>query len=530
VALATQVRRRPLAVLLALVALVAGLVVVAYPLAVTRYAPMTDLPFHAAQTSAFRHYIDPDFHLREQFELHPLSVPYVSMYAIGAFFMLFLPAHVAIKIAAAAMLALLPAGLSVMFHGMKKSPLLGLLGLPLVWNPLTHWGFLNFLGALGLFAMAIGVTLLLLDKPTRRRQIALSAVLVLLFFTHVFRFPFALCGVVGAAIVMYPATRRLRPILLPLALPLVLMVVWLRVRPAAIGGPIDLSHFEPARLAELPRLVFEGGFDDPAEARAIERAARAVGLVVAASAVAFAAEGRLSGRTRRAWAWGAGVTIVPLACAGAFLLLFLILPMQTGVWWYVYPREAVAAAFIALGAAPDLPKRGLLRAPLVVAVALASAGLGRVIADDYRRFDRATADFQAITQRIPQAPKLLYLVFEHGGSNRKNTPFIHLPAYVQAEKGGWLSFHFAVFGASPVAYRAPTDPGAVIPPPVPVRWEWTPQRFRVSEHGPFFDWFLVRARRSPDEIFRADPTIVPVDHQGTWWLYRRDRTKPAPLP
>jgi hypothetical protein len=122
---------------------------------------------------------------------------------------------------------------------------------------------------------------------------------------------------------------------------------------------------------------------------------------------------------------------------------------------------------------------------------------------------------------VPQGPKLLYLIFEHGGSTRSNTPFIHLPAYVQAEKGGWLSFHFAVFGASPVEYRSAEEPGAMVPPGVPLRWEWTPDLFQVNTHGAFFDWFLVRSIQSPDVLFKPDHSIERVAHEGTWWLYRR---------
>ena len=136
-------------------AVAVALYAVVRPLSACRYPPMTDLPFHAAQTSTFRHYLDPSFHLKEQFELHPLGVPYMSMYAIGAVLMLVLPALTATKIAAGVMLALLPAGLAVMFHGMKKSPLLGLLGLSMCWGSLTHWGFLNYVAALGLFAMEL---------------------------------------------------------------------------------------------------------------------------------------------------------------------------------------------------------------------------------------------------------------------------------------------------------------------------------------------------------------------------------------
>ena len=212
----------------------------------------------------------------------------------------------------------------------------------------------------------------------------------------------------------------------------------------------------------------------------------------------------------------------PLACAGVFLWLFLCLPMQMGAWWYVYPREATAAAFIALGALPGpAARRWLPRAP----------GGGALRGRPRRRApssSRTTApsrpaaeELYAVTRKIPHAPKLLYLVFDHAGSKRTTTPFIHLPAYVQAERGGWLSFHFAMWRASPIVYRDPKEPRAVLPPPVPLRWEWTPQVFDVRRHGAFFDWFLVRHRSAPDALFRADPTIERVDRVGTWWLYRR---------
>jgi hypothetical protein len=524
VRLSEHIRRKPLGSILALLALVTGLFVLGAPFAAARYAPLTDLPFHAAQASIFRHYADPSFHLREQFELHPLAVPYMSMYALGALLMLVLPPVPAIDVAGFVMLALLPAGLAVMFHGMKKSPLLGLLGLPLAWNHLSHWGFLPFVGALGLFAMTIGLTLMVLDRPTRGRRLALTLVLVALFFTHVFRYPFAVAGVLGTAIVMYPATRRFRPVLLPLLPSLLLFAIWWKVRPEAVQN-LSLAAPDLARLHELRGYVLQGGSVDPAEAKAIDRAAATVGLAVLGCALAVPFEGRLAAMTRRARAWAVGVTLVPLCCAAAFLLLFLMLPMQAGVWWYVYPREAVAAAFLLLGASPDLPRAAWLRAPLCVALCLGALGVGRFVTAEFRAFDEATADFAQITRKIPQAPKLLYLVFDHGGTHRRSTPFIHLPAYVQAEKGGWLSFHFAVFGASPVSYRRAGAEGAVVPPPVPVRWEWAPQKFRVLSQGPFFDWFLVRSPRQPDDLFRPDPSIIRVDHVGTWWLYQR---RPAP--
>jgi hypothetical protein len=503
-----------------LVAIVSALYVVVWPFVVTRYAPMTDLPFHAAHSSTFRHYFDPTFHQREQFEVHPLAVPYLSMYAIAAFLMIALPAALAIKCAAVVMLALLPVGLGVLFHGMKKSPLLGLLGLGMVWSLLTHWGFLNFVGAIGLFAMSVGLALLVVDKPTRGRRIGLALVLVALFFTHIFRFPFAIAAVLGTAIVMYPATRRLRPVLLPIVPSLVLFVGWWFVRPKALEGSFGPFALHTERFAEMKGLLF-GGFVDPAEAEAVGTMTRVLVVVACVTAVAFVAEGRLENRRTREWAFGIGATVVVASCALVFLGLFLWLPMQMGLWWYVYPREAIATVFIALGLMPDLPRSIWLRAPVVLALAIAPLVMARVVTRGYRVFDDATRDFDTITRKIPKAPKLLYLIFDHGGSTRSTTPFIHLPAYVQAEQGGWLSFHFAVWGASPLTYRAPSDPGAVVPPPVPLRWEWRPDLFDVRTRGPFFDWFLVRRRDSPDALFRADPSIERVDHVGNWWLYHR---------
>ncbi|WP_437686905.1 hypothetical protein [Sorangium sp. So ce176] len=524
----TAARRAPLGAALALVVITVAVYVIAVPLAVARYPPMTDLPFHAAQTAALRHYLDPAWHFREQFALQPLAVPYMSMYALGALLMLVLPPAAAVKVAAGAMLALLPAGLAVLFHGLKRSPLLGVLGLVLVWCNLTHWGFLNHMGALGLFAMVVGLTLLLVDRPSRGRQIALALALVALFFTHVFRFPFALAAVVGAAIVVFPATRRLRPIALPLAPSLALFTVWLAVR----TDTLHAAPFAPAlhweRLGEIPSLLFTS-FTDPAEAAAARRAARLVlaALLVCAAGAAAQLAGASPGPARspaadaRDSAFARLAALVPVACAAVFLGLFLILPLQIGLWWYVYPREIVAALFLALGAFPDLPRSPWLKAPAVLALSAAAISLGAVAQDNYRRFDESTRDFDAIIARIPPAPRLLYLVFDHGGSTRTTTPFIHLPAWVQATRGGWLSFHFAVWDASPVAYRPRSEPGAVVPPPTPLRWEWTPEKFDVRRHGAFFDWFLVRRRAGADRLFAKDPSIVPVDHVGDWWLYRR---------
>ncbi|MFT3765806.1 MAG: hypothetical protein QM820_09845 [Minicystis sp.] len=519
-----MLRRSPLESALIVSAIAVTLYVLAAPLAASRYPPMTDLPFHAAQSATLRHYWDPAWHFRDQFDLRPLAAPYVSFYALGALLMLVFPPVPAVKITIAVLLGLVPAGLAVLFHGMKKSPLLGLLGLGIIWGNLTQWGFLNYVGALGLFAMVVGLTLLLLDRPSRRRQIALFLCLVALFFTHIFRYPFAMAAVVGTAIVMYPATRRFRPILAPLLPAIVLFVVWWKIRPSGQTGALGPLTFELSRFKKEYADAITAGFNDPSVRRAI-LSDFTIGHVVATFG-ALAAAARLFLRNRRLTAWDVGVTVVALGCAGVFFVLFVVLPLRIGSWWYVYPREAVAGTIILFAACPDLPRVRWLRVSLVALMSLGGITVARHVARNYAPFDASTADFDRITARLPQAPKVLYMIFDHTGTSRSTTPFMHLPAWVQAQKGGWISWHFAVWDQSPIAYRR-GQPGAVVTPMTPPRWEWTPEQIKKPEIFarlvPFYDWFLVRQKSPPDALFARDPSIQRVAREGSWWLYRRKR-------
>jgi hypothetical protein len=509
--------RSPLEASLALAALGVTLYVLALPLTVSRYVPMTDLPFHATQGATFRHYWDRSFHLFEQFELRPFAVPYMSMYALIAALMLVFSMAVAVKISIAIMLGLVPAGLAVLFHGAKKSPLLGLLGLGLCWSNLTHWGFLNYMGALGLFSMVIGATMLLVDRPTLGRKLGLIVALVALYFTHVFRFPFALAAVAGTAIVMYPATRRLRPVLVPLLVGLAIFALWWKVRPPTLAGKIEFG-FHPDRITkEYGGALYAGFKTDDVKDGLMLSFDTAWGVALVCGVAALIARRK---RYRRFRAWEIGAALAPLACAAVFFALFLILPLWIGGWWYVYPREATAATLILCGACPDLPRARWLRVLLVAAMSLPPLLVARRVAKHYAEFAPASEDFHRITRKLPKAPKLFYMIFDHNPTSRASTPYIHLPAYVQAEKGGWLSWHFAIWNSSPVAYRPKEDPISVVVPRTPPRWEWTPQQFKI-EMTPFFDWFLVRQPSNPSKLFEKDPEIVLVDHVGMWWLYKR---------
>jgi hypothetical protein len=166
-----------------------------------------------------------------------------------------------------------------------------------------------------------------------------------------------------------------------------------------------------------------------------------------------------------------------------------------------------------------MPGQWWLRAPLIAIPAVFAAKLGYFAALKFHEFHKATRDFQEVAAEVRSSPRLLYLIFDHGGSTRRVTPFIHLPAWIQAEKGGALSFQFIGWNAWPIRYR---DDAERVPPPVPERWEWTPQRYVHAERGAWFDEFLIRSRSDPGYLFQQDPAITPVKREGSWWLYRRN--------
>ena len=500
--------------------------VVGAPFWAAEYPMMTDFPFHAASSSIFRHYLDAGWHFREQFVFQLLAVPYVTLYLLSALLMWVLSPIVATKAAAALMLAILPGGLMVLCWGLKKSPLLGLWGLVPVWGVVTHWGFIHYVAGLGLFAAGLGLALRVAERPSPRLQALLAAVLVLLFFTDVFRFPMMIAMLFITALAMNRRVESVRPLVLTAGIAGGFFIAWWATQPDPMamasgwGRRPDLG-----RLLEVGRYAFDIYLGDGDRLMF-----RRVGLLFGFTAVVLAIIAILRLRS-----WPSGGWVVPAhAVVGIaiafFMLLYVTLPMEKGIWWYVFPREVTGALFVLPALLPNLPRKTWAQLGFAVWTAVAIAPLADFVAEAHREFGVTTVHFREVVRELPKAPKLLYLVYDHEGSRAQSSPYVHLPAYAQAERGGWLSYHFAQFEHSPLRYRSETDPEAEIPPRTPARWEWSPQLFQLDRHGDFFDWFLIRRVRSPDELFASDPAIVRVAHFENWWLYHRRPGSAGPTP
>ncbi|MGH7437588.1 MAG: hypothetical protein ACRENE_18070, partial [Polyangiaceae bacterium] len=462
---------------------------------------------------------------QDQFELQPLRSPVLTYYVLGALLACVVPIASAMKIATAAMLSLLPIGLAVYCRGLKKDPSMGVAAACVAWGTLAHWGFISFLGAVGLTLMGLGITLMTVERPTRGRIVALGLVTLAVFLTHPSRLPPYLIAVGLTTAAMFPVHRCLRPVAIAVAPAVVLFAAWWLARPATETGAVTLQ-FDPGRASLMGQWLLHS-FRGPAEAPVLDEV---VGLVLGVGVYSglvrlfHARRRRLPRLSRRALHASAAALAVSLT----FLGLYFVLPLRIAAWSLVYPREITVAALCALAALPGLPRSPWLRAPALCALLVAVMAPTRLVTEKHAAFDRWTRGFDDLVAEMPLAPKLGYLLLDRTGPEGDTLPLLHFPAWVQAERGGWLSYHFASNEAAPIRFRR--TPPMDVPPATPEGFEWHPEMFDLSTRGKYFDWILVRAPSSPAARLAEDPSLELVDRRGWWWLYHRAPTPAISAP
>lgn len=502
--------------LLAVVALVVLGAVVVRPLFRCEYPPLTDLPQHALAVSVIAHQHDPAMRYDEVYAVDLFGRPTAVFYLVAAALGEVLPLRTAVKVAVAVAMLSVPLGLTLLLLAARKDPALAVLGIVPLFGTLLHWGFVNYLLAAGVYLATLGA--IVHDLEARRPRSAALVVLAsgVLFFTHVW-------GVVVLALTGVPmvliAARGLRGIARGLAplVPCGLLSAawWVFARPpVAETGPALRLALDTHRVTSLLGDL-SGGLSGPGLAAAMRWGALAIlaiaglcalDLVLRAVAPRLRAPGvRPLGRLDLA------LLTLPLV----HLALYLVLPMEVGGWWFVYPREAFFVAVTAPAALPALSLRPLQLVAVVLAV-VAAPWPAEEAARRWPEHDRWTAGFDDVVARIPQGSGVMALVSATRAPG-PYAPLLHFGAWANALRGGHPAWSFAVFGASPVVHRAGKEP-----PRLPVRWEWTAtSTFRFDRHGRGWDHFLV-GHAPVTRLFRGHlGRDVEVVHQSRQWAYVR---------
>ncbi len=455
-----------------------------------RDLPLVDLPQHALQ---LENWLKLDAHDAAVSELElNFRTPYLLGYPVARALSALLPVLTALKLTFWASIMLQAWTLQKLCERLGHDPWLGLLGFPLGLGYSFCFGFVAFCAALPLAYLAVLWAVEHREAPRWQSGLALASTLALLLVAHGVALGFLL--VVLGPLLLWGAGsvwQRLLPLLSPAALGL----VWLAPAGTStrLGG--DLWLWEPQRLLELPgQLVGIGAAD---------HLATLFGCLLIAAV---------------AWSFGARRSLLLCFPLLASLLGYLLFPSMFRGAGPLGPRFSayfVPAALVAFApCAAETRTRTVARRASILGVA---GGVLLVFALRLPGFNRETADFHALSARLPAGLAVRPLIFDRVSRAFPGIPaHLHVPAYYSVEKGGSAGYSFAMYAISVVRLR----PGTRIK--MCGGAEWAPERFDAEREAQDYDYFIVRSAtdRTSSLFNGANPAAVLDQHVGDWWGYR----------
>jgi hypothetical protein len=508
---------------------VAGLLLAA-PLVVLRYPPMTDLPHHEGMVAILRHGDDPAWfppglyvtnlvRANQLFELLALALSYALGVALAC--KTVVAGTLAATIVAGARLAA--------YFGRTRWIALALAPIALGW--IFYWGFVgNTLGLAILLAALPGLDRAA-ERATWRSACGATVWLALLLLAHATSM---LCGC-GAVLVFALARgldRRAPWRLAPIAAAAVLMALEMRAEEAHLT---PLTRFFasrtlwkplPDKLTELTENLFGGVGRVPHGAFAL----LLVGLVVAGVILRLKtpcslARGTGGGLSRRVFDHRLGLVAAGLGLA------YLAAPYSLNFGAFLFVRFLAPAVALALLA--TAPRAGT--APRLYALAAAVTPVGTLLVTA-PHFAQAAAQSRAVDALLARVDAPSAFAVLHFGGFGTEAAFAVASAGNRAlpEKGGRLLFAFTEYPIAPVQvpaeHRWDTTLGRVYWDARAFVPEWDFRRIGyllVHVEDPTFAMVIARAMEPDGTLMGAE---------GDWLLFRASRpplpmTAPdAPLP
>lgn len=500
-----QLAREALWLLLVLPAIV--------PLWAVDYPAIQDLPQHLAAIRVLHSYSDGAFGLSPYFTVELFRTQYLAYYLAADWLAFPFGVELGNRLLMSACMLATPYAMRSFLRARGGNEELALLTLPLLYNAHLILGFLNFLAAIPLCLFGLALALRHQRAPSRSLALALSAVSLVCFYTHVIPFAFLALGVV-----VIHLGRDVRSLavgvapLLPSALAAGAWLVWSPAGQATVGaasgdagttlGPV----FRPLAQAwdAIPMWMTDVLRSDVDDALLV----RFTWLLGAALLLGMGAR-LMRGAEAVSYPWR--LTALPLLAAVAYF----VLPESYDWIWPIAPRFPILCAFLLVAIVPRLPvwiARGLAMCALVLGLMQT-----RAVTDAFVAFERdEVGELDAALDAIPQGQRVAGLIFDRGSRHVKFSPFIHAVAYYQAQKGGAVMFSFADFPQSPFRFRDDNRPPAVGP-----RWEWMPERVNPERDLAWYDYVL--ARGGPGRIQAMRTRYEPIFRGPHWSVWKRSR-------
>jgi hypothetical protein len=500
-------------------------VAAALPLWLVRYPPIEDLPQHLAAIRVLHSLGDPGFGLADYFELTLWRTQYLAYYVAADLLAYPLGVRGSNLALVTASVVGTPYATRALLRALGRDDRLALFALPLTYNAHLILGFFNFLAAIPLCLLGLALAVRLRRRASVGRGVALGAVALVTFYTHVV--PFAFLGLGASLVALGPGLRATVARGLPLVPAALAAVVWSRVSPAGkatsaaalgdgapeSGGPVATFASASEALRDLPGWVtdvFHGERDAQLFVAHLALLALCVGL--GAGPFRRDLDRAREGSPPEAALGGALTRRLAVLPALAFVAYFLT---PTGYDW-IWPISARFPLLALLLLVPVLPApRGLPALALAAAVS-AVALLGfREAGARFLAFEREeVGELDEALAAIPPGRRVAGLVFDKYSQQVKFAVFLHAVAYYQADKGGAVMFTFADFPQSPFVFREDRRPPRVGP-----RWEWMPERVDPRHDLAWYEFVLVRG--AAPRLAAMTDLYEPVYRGPRWSVWRR---------
>lgn len=500
------------------------------PLWVPDWLPLQDLPQHLAAIRVLHSYSAEAYGFQQWFELTPMSTQYIGFYMLASLLSFIFKVETATRIVIVVSVAAVPYAMRYLLDQLGRPMWLALFVIPLAYNTNLILGFLNFIAAIPLMLLGLGLAASFQEEMTRRRVALYILVAIVCYLMHVL--PFALLMLGSVLMAMSRDRRATARALAPIAPVAVLAGLWTMLSDA--GGSIrDILVNAYLRLVATPHPQASfASLDDALRQipdwllNIVYAPGEELVLIVLISMVCLgfvvANICKIDGigtqqslgsdeDDERQFIWMHVSILILVVVSWA---LYFLLPVGYDWVWPIAPRFVLLAAILTVPLIPGMTKPRL-RTIFIVSLSLLIIGQSILITSSFKTFqDSEVDDFNQAVDAIPYNQRTAGLIFERGSKIVRFSPFLHSVALVQARKGGAVMFTFADFPQSPFRFRPDSRPERVRP-----RWEWTPQDVDPRNDLAWYDYVLIRG--GPGKIQHQTDTYRQVYKGARWSVWQR---------
>jgi hypothetical protein len=412
----------------------------ALPIVVLRYPPMTDLPLHEGMVALLRHFGDPAW---APLGLYALNLGHANqlVYLLATPLAFLVSTDMACKlvVAAAIVLTVSGAGRLAAHLGTARWSALAIAPVAIGWT--FYWGFLpNMLGLAGLL-WALPAVDRACESPSSRRAVGACALAALLVFAHE-----ASALALGIAVAVFAVVRGLdknTPLrIAPAGIVAVLSAVEI-VRERAVTTPLAAAlgkgtsfHAITTKLACLTSFLV-GAHGLPLE------------IALLSPALAIAAYGiveRVKARRGETTSWRErAIQLRFELVAAALLVVYFVAPASVNFGAFLYQRFLAPAFIVAVVA---VAPRSMSRLLALVAVVAPLGALLLAVPE----MASASSEQRDLDVLYPQIDRASATFVFHVGSTGDASLYSRTSAAnrLLAERGGRLEFSFSEYPIAPV--------------------------------------------------------------------------------